>query len=164
MTIQPNIPFQFNGHTYTYGDGDSKVRDSRGNPIVGVEYDDTSECYIAAPLDPSDPELADDDFEPVRVHRKQSECAMAMAIGAVIAMLQLRNREPYTYEAQRALAFARQHDWGENAYLVRHQDGSESVAGLRDVWVLDMITDTRTQVVIVLRPATLDAMRDFGNY
>lgn len=66
-------------------------------------------------------------------------------------------------EAQSALAFARRHDWGENAYL----EGAPfyRVAGLIDAWTQRQDDGSVTyHEEIASRPALVSELREFGNY
>ena len=58
-------------------------------------------------------------------------------------------------EAQKALQFARNHDWGQNAELV---DGF--ITGLIDGWAVDGEYHYQTVTIV----ATMQAMRNFGGY
>lgn len=66
-------------------------------------------------------------------------------------------------DAQRALAFARAHDWGRDAYL----EGAPfyRVAGLVDAWTQREDDGSVTyHEQIASRPAILAELRDFGGY
>lgn len=69
--------------------------------------------------------------------------------------------QTFSRQAQQALAFARQHDWGQEAELARSpSDNSEIVAHL-----LDRLTVAeRYHYKWTTRPATTEAMREFGHY
>lgn len=68
-------------------------------------------------------------------------------------------------QAQRALAFAQQHDWGTGASLGQQRDGAYRVCGLVDAWTQRQPDGAITsgQAYITL-PATVAAMREFGGY
>lgn len=63
------------------------------------------------------------------------------------------NKQTDKIQAQKALDFVRQHDWGERSWLVQ--------AGPRGWVIVDLIADNNEAGQI---PATLQAAREFGNY
>jgi hypothetical protein len=68
-------------------------------------------------------------------------------------------------EASRALAFARSHDWGADADL-ELIDGYYMIVGLSEVyvWTLDDGTSYTVGEPVDPMPATIRALREFGNY
>jgi hypothetical protein len=65
----------------------------------------------------------------------------------------MMKRQDDKVQAQRALNFARQHDWGKLAWVVH--------AGKRGWIIVDLIAADNDAGQI---PATVQAVREFGNY
>lgn len=63
-------------------------------------------------------------------------------------------------EAQRALEFARLHDWGRIATLRRDRHGDYSLVKIIDAYTLDGAYHEE----LVALPATMQACREFGGY
>lgn len=66
-------------------------------------------------------------------------------------------------DAQRALAFAQRHDWGENAFL--YGAPHYRVGGLRDAWTQQEADGSVSyHEEEADRPALLSELREFGGY
>ncbi len=67
----------------------------------------------------------------------------------------------FSPDARRALAFARSHDWGCQAYLTRSDRGEPMVADLQDY---EFFADGSNRLTYITVPATISALREFGQY
>lgn len=63
-------------------------------------------------------------------------------------------------DEQRALAFAHQHDWGRNARLRCNSQGEWFITSLIDAYTINGAYHEE----LVAVPATVAALREFGNY
>ena len=68
-------------------------------------------------------------------------------------------------QAQRALAFAKAHDWGEGARLDAQADGSYRICGLVDAYTQRQPDGSVTyHETLLTLDASIRALRDFGGY
>jgi len=68
-------------------------------------------------------------------------------------------------QARRALAFARLHDWGQDAFLSIDRNDEYTISGLIDGWTeRDDKGNVSYHETIATVPATMRALKEFGNY